>query len=210
MNRFIINTLFALLLLFPVSDALSAPDKLGICVTCHGVDGRGNEAVGAPKIAGMEDWHIRDQLLGFQKQYRGTHASDGPGREMKAMAEFLTESEIEELIKWIGEWPIDVTPATVTGDSENGRNLYAACATCHGTNGQGNTTLKSPALAGQNDWYLLRQLHNFKSGGRGEHPNDGYGQQMKSMMNTLPDNDAMRDVVSFIQSLPIPDKGKLN
>jgi cytochrome c553 len=205
MNGFLLNTLFSLLLLFAVSDALSAPDKLGICITCHGVDGRGNEAVGAPKIAGMEDWHIRDQLLGFQKQYRGTHASDGYGKEMKAMADFLTESEIEELIKWIGKWPTDTTPATVAGDSGNGQVLYAACAICHGTNGQGNAALKSPALAGQNDWYLLRQLHNFKSSRRGTHPNDGYGQQMQSMMNSLPDGEAMRDVVAFIQSLPIPD-----
>ncbi len=205
MNRLLFNALFALILIVSVSDALCAPDKLGICITCHGVDGRGNEAVGAPKIAGMEDWYLRDQLVSFKRHYRGAHASDGYGREMKAMADFLTESETEELIKWIGEWPIDITPATVSGDPERGKELYAPCATCHGANGQGNAILKSPALAGQNDWYLLRQLHNFKTDRRGAHPDDRYGQQMKSMMNTLPDDDAFRDVVSFVQSLPMPD-----
>jgi cytochrome c553 len=29
------------------------------CTTCHGADGRGNEGVQAPRLAGMEPWYLR-------------------------------------------------------------------------------------------------------------------------------------------------------
>jgi cytochrome c oxidase subunit 2 len=210
MKIILFSGLVFLLMAFLSSLAIgdSRPAKLGICVTCHGVDGRGNEVIGAPKIAGMEAWYIRDQLQGFKNQYRGIHGSDENGREMKAMADYLTHNEIDALAQWLIKWPVDVTPATISGDSTRGRKLYADCATCHGDQGQGIATLRSPALAGQNDWYLLNQLQNFSSGARGSHPDDHYGQQMKLMMNTLTDDESMRDVVSFIQALPVPDNAE--
>jgi len=210
MKTLLLKGLVYWLLAFLSSQAMSdpRPAKLAICVTCHGVDGRGNEVIGAPKIAGMEAWYVRDQLQGFQKDYRGTHVSDENGREMKAMADYLSHSEIDTLVQWIIQWPVDATPATISGDATKGGKLYAHCATCHGDQGQGNATLRSPALAGQNDWYLLSQLRNFSSGARGSHPNDGYGQQMKLMMNTLPDDASMRDVVRYIQALPAPGNAK--
>ena len=206
MKTLLLKGLVYWLLAFLSSQAISdpRPAKLAICVTCHGVDGRGNEAIGAPKIAGMEAWYVRDQLQGFQKDYRGIHASDENGREMKAMADYLSHREIDALVQWIIQWPVDVTPATISGDSTKGRKLYADCATCHGDQGQGIATLRSPALAGQNDWYLLSQLRNFNSGARGSHPDDSYGQQMKLMMNTLKDDESMWDVVRYIQALPAP------
>ena len=67
MKTLLLKGLVYWLLAFLSSQAISdpRPAKLAICVTCHGVDGRGNEAIGAPKIAGMEAWYVRDQLQGF-------------------------------------------------------------------------------------------------------------------------------------------------
>ena len=138
--------------------------KISICITCHGVDGRGNESIHAPKLAGMESWYIRNQLLGFKRQFRGTHVNDMDGREMRAIADFLDESDIEEAIGWIKTWPVESSPVTVTGDAVLGRALYQSCAACHGQFGQGNVAMAGPALAGQSDWYLVTQLENFKSG----------------------------------------------
>ena len=36
------------------------------CTTCHGTDGKGNEGVEAPRLAGMEDWYLRRQLENFR------------------------------------------------------------------------------------------------------------------------------------------------
>ncbi len=45
---------------------------------------------------------------------------------------------------------------------------------------EGNLALNSPRLADQDDWYLVRQLQNYKSGLRGSNPKDVYGMQMKA------------------------------
>jgi cytochrome subunit of sulfide dehydrogenase len=51
-----------------------------------------------------------------------------------------------------------------SADSNLGRNLGAACANCHGTNGasQGGT----PTLAGQPKTNLVQQMQDFKAGRR--------------------------------------------
>ena len=59
----------------------------------------------------------------------------------------------------------------------------------------------SLALAQQSDWYLMTQLGKFKSGMRGTHKDDVHGQQMRAMSMTLPDEQAMKDVIAFIMTL---------
>ncbi len=61
--------------------------------------------------------------------------------------------------------------------------------------------LNSPQLANLQDWYILRQLKNFKEGVRGSHPKDTYGSQMRPMSMTLIDEQAMKDVAAYINSL---------
>ena len=75
------------------------------------------------------------------------------------------------------------------------------CAACHGADGSGNQALNAPRLAGASDWYLVRQLRLYKSGARGTHEDDATGRQMAPMMATLPDDQAIIDVVSYINSL---------
>ncbi len=83
-----------------------------------------------------------------------------------------------------------------------GQSLYAVCATCHGAEGEGNVALNSPKLSGQADWYIRRQIHNFKQGIRGAHKDDVYGQQMAPMAAILADDAAVRDVAAYIKSFP--------
>jgi cytochrome c553 len=49
-------------------------------------------------------------------------------------------------------------------DPNNGRNLAAACASCHGTNGVSQAGM--PNLAGQQRATLVQQLQDFRSGKR--------------------------------------------
>ena len=53
------------------------------------------------------------------------------------------------------------------------------------------------------DWYLVTQLKNFKHGIRGTHPEDGYGPQMALMAAILPDDQAIDDLVTYINTLKI-------
>ena len=64
---------------------------------------------------------------------------------------------------------------------------YATCVACHGKDGGGNAALGSPALAGQQAAYLVRQLRQFRDGERGADPGDTYGAQMRAMSTGLSD-----------------------
>jgi cytochrome c553 len=49
-------------------------------------------------------------------------------------------------------------------DPNLGRNLAAACANCHGTNGVSLQGM--PSLAGQQQAYLVQQMQDFRAGKR--------------------------------------------
>ena len=92
--------------------------------------------------------------------------------------------------------------AVAAGDPARGQAFYATCGACHGANGEGMQALNAPALAGQEEWYVVRQLQNFKNGIRGSNPQDTFGMQMAPMAMTLPDDQAIEDVAAYISSMP--------
>lgn len=171
------------------------------CTSCHGTDGRGNEAVQAPRLAGMEPWYLQRQLENFRAGIRGAHPRDIEGIAMRAMAVKLSNRSIADIIEWVGSWEAGPAEITIVGDASVGEILYGTCAACHGSNAEGNEAIAAPALAGQNDWYLITQLRNFMAGYRGTHPQDRYGAQMRTMVNGLGDVTGIIDVVSYINTL---------
>ena len=87
------------------------------------------------------------------------------------------------------------------GDVERGKVLFAVCAICHGDQAEGMQEMNGPALAGREEWYLRRQLENFKSGARGTDSRDIYGLQMAPMAQLLQDEQAIADVAAYLSSL---------
>ena len=171
------------------------------CTTCHGVDGRGNIGIQAPRLAGMEGWYLTRQLENFRAGIRGTHAADEQGLAMQPMAAKLSDASIADIVSWVSSWEYVAAEVSVAGDVNRGRSAYESCAICHGVNGEGNEALGAPALAGQNDWYLITQLKNFRAGIRGTHQDDSYGAQMIPMAQLLTGDQAIINVVSFINTL---------
>src|SRR5690606_17443114 len=96
---------------------------------------------------------------------------------------------------------VSADTAVAAGDLDRGKALYAICATCHGPNGEGMREMNAPALAGREEWYLVRQLQNFKSGIRGGDPSDTFGRQMAPMAQVLADDQAVEDVAAYLSSL---------
>lgn len=178
-----------------------APENLVYCTVCHGVQLMGNETLKAPRLSGMDQWYVARQLRGFRKGWRGSHPEDFSGMEMRPMAEALTEQGVTEAAAFVASTHSPAPLATVDGDATEGESLYAACAACHAADGRGNEDLAAPALAGQNDWYLLQQLDKYRQGIRGGHPDDTYGQQMRASAQLLDSDQAVRDVVAYINSL---------
>ena len=97
--------------------------------------------------------------------------------------------------------PDTPAPPTVKGNVERGRDRYVTCGTCHGADGQGIAATNAPRLKGMSDWYLTTQLRNFRDGARGAHPQDLYGSQMALMAPMLADDQAVNDVVAYINTL---------
>ncbi len=91
--------------------------------------------------------------------------------------------------------------AHAAGDAFKGESYYAVCAGCHGADGMGLESANAPRLQGQFDWYLITQIKNFQSGARGVHKEDKYGATMRAMAGTLPNEQAILDVVAYINKL---------
>lgn len=112
-----------------------------------------------------------------------------------------SNAALENLIAYVQSFPDKKIVKTVSGDTGRGKDLYVACASCHGDEAQGLEMMAAPRLAGQNDWYLVAQLENFAAGKRGYAPGDHGGRQMKAMMGVLKNSEDYRDVVAYINTL---------
>lgn len=183
-------------------DAIAGKALYAVCAACHGVQGEGNLALNAPRLSGQNDWYLTLQLRQFKQGARGTHANDVFGKVMAPMAATLPDdAAIENVAAYIKTLPETPVAVTVKGNAVSGRQRYTTCAACHGPDGRGIAATNAPRLKGMNDWYLATQLKNFRAGIRGAHPQDPNGSQMALMAATLADDEAISDIVAYINTL---------
>ena len=188
------------------ADPVAGAAQYAVCMACHGPNGEGNEAVNAPRIGGQSAWYVRHQLNNFRAGIRGAHEKDTFGAQMRAFAAMLPDdTAIRNVAAHIESLPGSAAAPTVTGNVNHGKTLYANCVACHGASGQGIWALNAPRLAQMSDWYLARQLNNFRAGIRGAHRQDYYGRQMSFMANVLADEHAIDDLISYINTLKPED-----
>ncbi|MDH4260455.1 MAG: c-type cytochrome [Gammaproteobacteria bacterium] len=188
------------------ADPAAGAAQYVVCMACHGPAGEGNQALNAPRIAGQSAWYLVRQLHNFRAGVRGTHEQDTFGAQMRAFAAMLPDdTAIRNIAAHIESLPGAVAQPTVSGDLKRGKTLYGNCVACHGANGGGIWALNAPRLAEMSDWYLARQLHNFRAEIRGAHRQDYYGRQMSFMANVLADERAIDDLISYVNTLKPED-----
>ena len=75
----------------------------GKCGACHGGRAEGNEALGAPRLAGLDAAYLRRQFHNFQRGVRGADTRDKHGRQMALMASatITTERDLDDVIGYI-------------------------------------------------------------------------------------------------------------
>ncbi|NNF66201.1 MAG: c-type cytochrome [Gammaproteobacteria bacterium] len=95
---------------------------------------------------------------------------------------------------------IMVSGIAAAQDIDSGKTAYKLCAGCHGFEGQGNQLVGAPALAGQDSWYLKRQIENYRDGIRGTHKDDSDGRKMATMATALTDHQ-LSNLVAYIGKL---------
>lgn len=188
-------------LLTRAADSREGKSLFTACQACHGVRGEGNKALNAPSLVNQNSWYLKRQLLAYKAGRRGNHPEDVYGRQMAAIAATIAdEAAMDALVAYIDTLPNATPETTVKGDIDKGEDFYSmVCGSCHGPAAEGNVLLDSPALAGVDDWYLVRQFELFREGIRGA--DDPYGRQMVMMAPALPTEQDVRNVVAYIQSL---------
>lgn len=187
-------------------DPLVGQAQYAVCAACHGAQGEGNQLLNAPKLAGQGAWYLRRQLEYYKSGARGAHPDDEFGQQMAPMVMTLTDSAaVENVIAYIETLPDVPAPTTINGDIARGERIYTTCGACHGWRGEGIAALNAPRQAGMSDWYLARQLENFREGIRGGHAGDKYGKQMQMMAAILQTDARVNDVIAFMNTLPGPE-----
>lgn len=81
--------------------------------------------------------------------------------------------------------------AQAAGDAQAGQGKVAVCGACHGVDGN-SPAPNFPKLAGQGERYLLKQLHDIKSGNR-------QVVEMTGLLDNLNDQD-MADIAAYFSS----------
>jgi len=178
------------------------------CASCHGAQGQGNAALGAPNLSGQTAEYITRQLLQFRAGQRGS--ADAQGRQMQAMSQALKDGQVENLAQYIAALPVSMpstgaqpTEALPEADLARGASYYQAkCGGCHGGKAQGNPAFQAPRLAGLELGYLKRQYEHFLAATRGS--NDRYGKQMQFMAKTMTDKTLQNDVFVYILNQAAP------
>jgi cytochrome c553 len=91
--------------IFPAStlhgSAGAGANAYALCAACHGVDGRGNEALHSPPIVQLDDWYLFAQLKNFKAGARGSDSADIWGSTMRFNALFLDEQGMQDVIAYV-------------------------------------------------------------------------------------------------------------
>jgi cytochrome c oxidase subunit II len=217
---------------YPVGsdEGIDGEELFAVCGFCHGMQGQGGPALDAPPLAGMEAWYVERQLRAFNGGFRGMHPDDVPGLQMSiASGMARNNATIRNVARHIESLPPGALPELTSGgevagtarpfiwrskyaslehpqpaDATRGKELFqGTCVACHGADGQGNEMLGAPKLTDQTARYMRRQLQYFKDGVRGSNPGDTYGSQMAAFAKVLTDEQAIADVVAYIDSIEV-------
>lgn len=82
-----------------------------------------------------------------------------------------------------------------------GEELFVACTFCHGLQAQGNDRRDGPALAGLQDWYIEKQIYNYRNGWRGYSDEDIPGKVMHGSTPMIRDAFTIKSISEYIAGL---------
>ncbi|MGJ4941074.1 c-type cytochrome [Bradyrhizobium sp. HKCCYLS1011] len=141
------------------ADLEAGKAKAELCVGCHGENGL-SQTENIPSLAGQQDQFIQWQLVFFRAGTRKNEA-------MQPIIEQLNNEDIRNL----GAYFASLTPPKAPPDdnpelSQKGAQAAAGrrCASCHTDSYAG--TKGVARIADQREEYLVKALHDYKSGQR--------------------------------------------
>ncbi len=144
------------------AQAIEASPDVAVCAGCHGAKGEGNQAIGAPRLAGQDAAYLERQLQNFKAGRRAYHSDDKTGAVMRPVTGGLSDTDIHLLAERYHRMTIETTPVKIAnqGSVQAGKSLYVTtCSSCHGLQAQGYPQLRAP-----NPQYLGRLVYRAPDG----------------------------------------------
>lgn len=167
-----------------------------ICGACHGAQGQGEQTLLAPPLAGQQAAYLLRQLRNFHSGRRGAK-EDVQAQEMQQILKTVSaESDWQAVIAFVATLPLSRSHEAIDGDVVRGQQIYATCASCHGSAGEGNELLEAPSLAQLPGWYIVEQLRKFQKGTRPAV--DGPSTRMRAIAATLQFDKDVAPVTAYI------------
>lgn len=181
------------------------------CVTCHGPEGLGDDAMGTPRLASQGFGFLIKQLEDFATDKRmdttmfimNTNAKGLTPQDRRDVAAYVASldkpmvgSDMNQ-VKELGSVPVGIRyigkGLAQYGAPERG---IPACHSCHGYNGRGAFPVY-PRIGGQKYVYLTNQLKKWRDGSRANDPLS----QMQKVAKKMTDDD-IYNVATFLTSAP--------
>lgn len=177
-------------------DVAAGKEKSALCAACHGADGNSVNPIW-PKLAGQHSEYILKQLKDFKAGSRNNI-------QMNPLVATLSDEDMQDLAAYFSSQKIKIGYASAesldmgekiyrAGDASKG---LAACISCHGPTGAGNSAASFPSLSGQHADYTKIQLLAFRDNKRTNDTNKAM--QIVSEKMTTDEIDA---VANYIQGL---------
>lgn len=137
------------------------------CAGCHGQGGAQPVMAAYPKLSGLGEKYIYQQLKLIK-------SNDRQVAEMTGQLDNKSDQDLQDLAAYFADQ--DITVAQADPDLvDEGQALYRggnmasgvpACAGCHSPRGMGNEPAGYPRLSGQNAEYIEKQLKAYRGGER--------------------------------------------
>ncbi|HRD65544.1 MAG TPA: c-type cytochrome [Candidatus Competibacter sp.] len=195
MIRFVLRQ-SAILMLFGVlagaaqaaGDPAAGKAKFMTCTGCHAIPGYTNAypTYRVPRLGGQHPDYVVAALKAYQ-------AGERQHPTMHANAFSLNEQDMQDIAAYLAGFKPATEPNPIRGNAAAGKTKSAACAACHGPDGNGNIPLY-PRLAGQHEDYLHKVLQDYQTGAR-KNP------VMKGMATPLSAQD-VADLAAYFASQP--------
>ena len=162
MRSALMGSLLALMICVPLAraaDIAAGKAKAELCVGCHG-EGGISQIENIPSLAAQPDMFIQWQLVFYRAGAR-------KNEQMQPIVEQLNNEDIRNLGAYFAQLAPPKAPSDDNPDlSKKGAQAAAGrrCASCHLDDYAGTKAVAR--VAGQRQDYLLKALHDYKSGVR--------------------------------------------
>ena len=179
-------------------DPAAGEQNAAVCASCHGQGGAKPIMGSYPKLSGLGEQYLFNQLTAIK-------AGDRAVPQMTGLLDAMSEQDLRNLAAYFDSQEMVVNQAN-PDLVDQGRALFRggnmasgvpACSGCHNPRGNGNEPGGFPALGGQNAEYIAKQLKAYRDGTRAGTSN---AQIMMDVAAKLTDAE-IESVASYVSGL---------